>query len=101
MATLRPTEVGTELEEVRGIILSIRTRLRRARIELSDCAAELANIPNDYADLLATVNDATYTGDAYKNANKAELAALTAEFIPLRSRAEAVRDYANLNVTEF
>jgi hypothetical protein len=101
MAVLRATEVSTELQEVRDEIFNIRARLHTARLALSSCAAELANIPNEYADLISTVNDAAYTGDAFKNANKAELVALTAEFVPLRSRAEAVRDYANLNTVEF
>lgn len=101
MAILKPSEIDCALSEVSSDIFAIRSALHRARQLVSGEAAKLANIPTVYADLLETVNAVGYSGDAYKDGNKARLAALTAEFLPLQTQANSSRDYLDANITEF
>lgn len=98
---LKESEVIGQLDRIAGEVAANRQRLREAKEAVEARVANLNSIPTRYADLISTVNDAEYGGDTYRDANKAQLAALTAEYLVLVSEAEDARNWLEANTTEF
>jgi|GEM_PF-4163248 len=98
---VHPASVGVLLDRVSTVIHQSRERLTETRDRLDTQITNLTSIPVTYADLIATINDPAYGGDANENANKARLAAMTTEFQALKAEAQAVKTWIDANVTEF
>lgn len=99
MAT--PSQVDVLLDQISARIAQNRQRLTEAKASIAQRTANLAAIPAEFADLIATVNDVGYGGDTFQDYAKAKLAALTSEFQTLRTQAAAVDTWLTNNVTEF
>ncbi|MBZ9926791.1 hypothetical protein [Mesorhizobium sp. BR1-1-4] len=87
MATTSEIEVGMaaisqRLSDQRQVMLKVKASAGTA-------STALAAIPNDFADVIATVT-AFGTSNAYEAAVKAQLAKMTTEFTALKGKADAV-----------
>ncbi|MER8567621.1 hypothetical protein NKH85_17095 [Mesorhizobium sp. M0924] len=87
MATTSEVEVGmsaiaARLSEQRQVMLKVKANAGTA-------STALAAIPNDFADVIATVT-AYGTSNAYEGTIKAQLTKMTTEFNALKAKADAV-----------
>lgn len=104
MATLTIEQVDYQMRKVADDIVSIQSSLAKAKKNVSDLNAQLNNIPNTYADLVETVNAATYGTGTYAASElvtKSKLSALTASFSSLITQATAAKTWLDANITRF
>lgn len=95
MATISQVKAG--LDAVAQRIAQNRARAVSAKAQFTLAQNELAAIPADYADLVATIDAYTPTG-AFETLAKDEKAKLVAEFTALKSVVDsAVTDLATRN----
>jgi hypothetical protein len=99
---IKPSLVTVHLAMVAEDIAGCRQKMTEARVAVSSYNTALNAIPTKYANLLETVNDANYGGtNADQLANKAKLAALTAEFQALQPAVAAAQAALTSGVTEY
>ncbi|RUZ75624.1 hypothetical protein EN943_20170 [Mesorhizobium sp. M7A.F.Ca.US.006.01.1.1] len=87
MATTSEIQVGmaaiaARLSDQRQVMIKVKANAGSASVAL-------AAIPNDFADVIATVT-AYGTSNAYEATIKAQLTKMTAEFNALKAKADAV-----------
>lgn len=86
MATTSEIKVG--LDAIAQVIAAQRAVIEKAQQNAGAASAVLANLPTDYADLIATVQAFPSNGNAFQNVSKAELAALATEYTALKAAAD-------------
>ena len=87
MATTSEVEVG--MAAIAARLSDQRQVMLKVKANASTASTALAAIPNDFADVIATVT-AFGTANAYEAAVKAQLAKMATEFNALKTRADAV-----------
>lgn len=87
MATTSEIEVGMQTMAAR--LYADRQTMVKVKQNASASSVDLAAIPNDFADVIATVN-AFGAGNAWEVAVKAKMVKMTAEFQALKTVADAV-----------
>ena len=87
MATTSEVEVG--MAAIAARLSDQRQVMLKVKANASTASTALAAIPNDFADVIATVT-AFGTANAYEAAVKAQLAKMTTEFNALKTKADAV-----------
>lgn len=80
MAT--PSEVKTGMDAIAARISAARATVQKAQQNTGNAVADLNAIPNEFGDVIATINGYG-TSDAFEAQAKAELAKMTAEFVAL------------------
>lgn len=82
------SEIKAGLDEIAGVIAQNRKVLTQAKQAMTDRDTNLEDIPGKYSEIIASIN--IYTPDgAFETLAKDELSKLTAEFIALRTDAQA------------
>jgi hypothetical protein len=84
MAT--PSQVKAGLDDIAQAIRAQREALDRVLGGAGSVVASLDQLPGQFADVVSTVNGYG-NSDAFEVVSKAELTALTNEFVDLRARA--------------
>ena len=87
MATTSEVEVG--MAAIAARLSDQRQVMLKVKANASTASTALAAIPNDFADVIATVT-AFGTANAYEAAVKAQVAKMTTEFNALKTKADAV-----------
>ena len=81
------SEVKSALDSIADMIANSRQSRDRTKAQLLSARNQLANIPNQYSDVLATIDN--YTGDgATEELYQDEKAKLATEFVELKSVIE-------------
>lgn len=97
MATVSQVKAG--LDDVAAAIRAERQACIAAKARIAQAAATLAGIPTKYADLIATIDAYTPTGE-FEALAKDERAKLGAEFTNLKNKADtATTDLAAIDFT--
>jgi lysophospholipase L1-like esterase len=89
MAT--PSQVKAGLDEIAELIRGQRAVMEKVKSNAAGASAELAAIPTEYADVIATIDAyAANSTDYFERLAKAEKAKMAAEFTALKADADAV-----------
>lgn len=82
------SEVKAGLDDIAQRIREAINNMTAAKVRLQTAKDDLAALPTDYGDVVATINGYTPTG-ALETLAQDELAKLTAEFVALSSSIDA------------
>lgn len=89
MATKSQVKAG--LDDIAAVILAERRALINCKARIAQAEATLQNLPNAHADLIATIDAYTPTGD-FEALAKSERADMGAEFVALRNKATSAKN---------
>ena len=92
--------IVVKLDMVSSDIAGCRQKMTEARAAVKAVYDKLAAMPNAYSDMIASINDANYTG-ALADVQKAQLAALVSEFTALASAVTSAQTALTTGVTEY
>jgi len=89
-----------KLDMVSSDIAGCRQKMTEARAAVTSVYTKLAAIPTTYGEMIASINDPAYTG-ALADVQKAQLAALVAEYTALATAVTAAQTALTTGVTEY
>ncbi len=101
MAIIKASLVDVHLGMASNDIAGSRQKLKEAKAAINGVISMLNSIPTKYGDMIETVSASGYNVDAYTNANRARLTALSEEFTALNAQAKIVSTWLSANTTEF
>lgn len=91
------SEVKAGLDQISDLIARVRAKFVAARQEITSSATLLGQIPTDYADVIATINLFTPTGE-FESLAKDEKSKLQTEFQALKADMDALIAATEFNV---
>ena len=92
--------IVVKLDMVSSDIARCRQQMTEARAAVASVYAKLAAIPTAYGEMIASINDAAYTG-ALADVQKSQLAALVTEYMDLSVSVTAAQNALTTGVTEY
>ena len=101
MAILTAIDTRLALRRADDLISQQRAQLTRHKLAVAEITGRLNGIPQEFSDLLDTVQAVGYGGDILEDENMAVLDSIIAEYGPLRDAANGVVVWTAANVTEF
>lgn len=93
MAIITPIQVDVQFDDVASKIARLRAVAVKAQSDLAMVSTELGKIPDDYANLIQTVNGYAPTG-AVETLAKNKLSIFTTEYQGLKAKTDAANDVA-------
>ena len=101
MAILSAIDTRLELRRADEAVSKKRKLLVQHKLAVAEITGALNSIPDEFSDLLDTVQAVGYGGNLDEDQNTATLDSIIAEYAPLRDAANGLVVWTAANVTEF